>query len=175
MRTTTLALTLAGATAATLVSALAATPADAAGRAAGATSEHQRGVVLECTGTGAHHSAYVDLYENNLHGNYVQVVLDQNPRLAASRQPQDVWAAGEVRTRVRIKDHRVKISGTATKVGHRHHVHEENDDAGSLVVSDGFHRRLKDDLVLTYAGDRIELSCAPAFFYSLDVTTTPTT
>ena len=72
-----------------------------------------------------------------------------------------------------VRHHRVRITGTAPKVGHRHHVHEENDDAGNLVVSDGFHRRLKDDLVLTYRGDRIALSCAPAFFYSLDVTTTP--
>jgi hypothetical protein len=171
-RTSALVLTIAGLAAATLAT----TPADAADRVPNAsTTEHQRGVVLECTGANRMHSAYVDLYENDKHGNFLQVVLDENPKLAASRAPADIWTAGEVRTRIMIGHKRARIVGAAPKVGRRHHVHEENADAGNLIVSDGFHRRLKDDLVLKYDGHRIALSCAPAFLYSLDVTTTPTT
>lgn len=175
-RTAALGLTVAGLAAATLASSPADAADDAVGRATSAsTTEHQRGVVLECTGANRSHSAYVDLYENDKHGNYLQVVLDGNPKLAASRQPADIWKAGEVRTRITIRHQRARVVGTAPKVGGRHHVHAENDDAGNLIVSDGFHRRLRDDLVLKYDGYRIALTCAPAFFYSLDVTTTPTT
>jgi hypothetical protein len=179
-RTGAVGLIVAGLAAATLASspADAADAADAANRIASrsktSTTEHQRGVVLECTGSNRAHSAYVDLYENDKHGNYLQVVLDGNPKLAASRQPADIWRAGEVSTGIKIRHQRARIVGTAPKVGRRHHVHAENDDAGNLIVSDGFHRRLRDDLVLRYDGHRIELTCAPAFFYSLDVTTTPT-
>jgi hypothetical protein len=171
MRTTTFATAVAGLASAACLT----TPAEAADSATGgSTTEHQRGVVLECTGSNRAHSAYVDLYENNLHGNYVQVVLDANPRLAASRQPADIWNAGDVRTGVTIKHERARIVGTAPRTGRRHHVHGENDDAGNHIVSDGFHRRLDDHLVLRYDGHRMALSCSPAFFYSLDVTTTPT-
>jgi len=180
MRTTTLTRgsAIAGGLAATLTGLVGVVgvtaPADAAGRTSGtSTTEHQRGVVLECTGSNRAHSAYVDLYENDKHGNFVQVILDDNPRLAATRTPADIWNAGEVRTRVTIKGKRARIVGTAPKVGPRHHVHEVNDDAGNHIVSDGFHRRLADDLVLKYDGRRIALACSPSFFYSLDVTTTP--
>jgi hypothetical protein len=143
--------------------------------AAGSTTEHQRGIVLECTGSSRAHSAYVDLYENDKHGNVVQVILDGDPKLAASREPADIWNAGQVRTRVTIQGKAARIVGTATKVGPRRHVHAVNDDAGNHIVTDGFHRRLADDLILRYDGHRIALSCSPAFFYSLDVTTTPVT
>jgi hypothetical protein len=177
MRTTAFAVTVAGLANAALVSA----PDDAAARASAtstsfttSTTEHQRGVVLECTGSNRAHTAYVDLYENNLHGNYVQVVLDGNPKLAATRQPADIWNAGDVRTHVTIRHQRARILGTAPRVGRRIAVHETNDDAGNHIVTDGFHRRLADDLVLAYDGHRMRLDCAPAFSYSLDVTTTPT-
>lgn len=168
MRTTAFTMSLAALT----VSAIASAPADAASRTS--TTEHQRGVVLECTGANAAHSAYVDLYENNLHGNYVQVVLDGDPKLATSRQPADIWDAGDVRTHVTIRDQRVRIFGTAPKVGGRTAVHETHDDAGNHIVTDGFHRRLADDLVLSYDGHRMALDCRPSFYYRLNVTTTPT-
>jgi hypothetical protein len=54
-------------------------------------------------------------------------------------------------------------------------VHEEYDDAGQHIVADGFHRRLAHDLVLRYDGITVPLDCAPAFYYSLNVTKTDTT
>ena len=72
-----------------------------------------------------------------------------------------------------IKGKQATIIGTASRIGKRTHVHEELDDAGNHVVSDGWHRRLENDLVLTYAGKTVELTCDPAFFYRLEVTKTP--
>jgi hypothetical protein len=141
--------------------------------AGGSTTEHQRGIVLECTGSTAAHSAYVDLYENDKHGNYAQVVLDGRPALSASREPQDIWSDGAIRTGVTIKGKRAVVVGTAHKSGPRTPVHETHDDGGNHIVADGFHRRLANDLVLRNDGHRILLTCQPAFFYSLDVTTTP--
>jgi len=135
----------------------------------------ERGVLLECTGQRAGLAAYVNLDENDVHTNYVQVVLNDRPRLAASREPSDILAAGEVRTSVRIAELKAKVSGTAQMVGRRTHVDEEIDDAGQHVVSDGLHRRLATDLVLRYDGTTVPLSCAPAFAYKLDVTRTDLT
>ena len=141
--------------------------------AGGSTTEHQRGVVLECTGSTPAHSAYVDLYENDKHGNYAQVILDDRPALSASREPKDIWRDGAIRTHVTIKGKRAVVVGTAHKTGARRPVHETHDDAGNHIVVDGFHRKLANDLALRYDGRRIALACKPAFFYSLDVTTTP--
>ena len=52
---------------------------------------------------------------------------------------------------------------------------QELDDAGYHVVSDGWHRRLKNDLSLTYAKTSIDLTCDTAFRYKLEVTKTPIT
>ena len=144
-------------------------------RAAEPASTIERGVVMECTGSRHGLDAYVSLYENNIYGNTVQVILDDDPSTAASRQPADVLAAGEVHTGVTIAGQRARIRGTAHRVGPRTPVHEVTEDAGQHIVVDGFHRRLATDLVLRYSGKRVALTCAPAFFYRLDVTRTDTT
>jgi hypothetical protein len=133
----------------------------------------EKGIVLECTGEARGLSAYVNLYENNAFTNYVQVVLDDNPKLATSREPKDIWSDGLVKTSVEIKGKKARITGTASKLGKRSAVHEEIDDAGYRVVSDGWHRQLEHDLTLTYGGTAVDLTCAPAFFYKLEVTKTP--
>jgi hypothetical protein len=149
-------------------------PALASQAAPSAADTHrERGIVLECTGEADGLSAYVDLYENDVYTNYFQVVLNDDPQLARSREPDDILAKGEVRAAIRIKGHTVRVTGTASRVGKRKHVHEEIEDAGNTVVSDGFHRRLRNDLVLKYRGTTVPLHCAPAFYYDLQVTTTP--
>ena len=121
--------------------------------------------------------AYVSLYENDLHGNVVQVILDDDPARAAQSRASDILRAGEVRTGVRIGEHRARIRGTAHRVpvAQRTPVHEDMDDAGQHIVVDGFHRRLVNDLVLRYDGTRVPLTCAPAFAYRLTVTKTDLT
>jgi hypothetical protein len=166
LATATLALTGLGVAPAVAQSTTAAQPSE---------TERQRGVVLECRGAADGLSAYVDLYENDRHGNYFQVILDDDPDLAASRTPKDILDKGQVGAAIRIDGHKVRVTGTAHRVGKRKPVHEEVDDAGQHVVSDGFHRRLAHDLELTYRGTAVPLDCAPAFFYSLKVTSTDTT
>jgi hypothetical protein len=181
MRSTrTTRITTATATVATALLALSAssatalTPAaDASPRASKAVVE--KGVVLECTGEAEGLSAYVNLYENDTYGNYLQVVLDEDPERAASREPQDILRAGKLRTGIIVAGKRARIVGTATRVGPRTRVHEETDDAGQHVVMHGYHRRLAHRVVLRYDGAAVPLRCAPAFFYRLEVTKTPIT
>lgn len=167
MRTPTIALL---ATSALIGLGATASPATAAT----ATSEKERGVVLECTGSAHGLSVYTSLYENDRYGNTVQVILDDDPDLARSRNPKnDFLVGGTVKTGITIKGKRASISGTAVRVGPKKHVHEEMDDAGQHVVTDGFHRRLADDLVLRYGAKTVPLDCAPAFHYNLTVTKEP--
>ncbi len=140
----------------------------------GGDTVREHGVVLECTGEADGLSAYVNLYENSKYTNYLQVVLNDDPELAASREPKDLLANGEVRTAIRIDGHKARVTGTVERVGKRKAVHEEYDDAGNHIVADGYHRRLASDLVLKYDGSTVRLRCAPAFYYDLQVTTTPT-
>jgi len=148
---------------------LASTPATAAP----AETHTERGIVLECTGEVDGLSAYVNLYENDVYSNYVQVILDDDPERSASREPNDIWSEGEFSTSVRIDGRKARIRGDAHPVGRRKKVHEELDDAGYHVVSDGWHRRLANDVRLRYAGTTVPLTCAPAFRYRLQVTKTP--
>jgi hypothetical protein len=142
--------------------------------AAAPTTEQQRGIVVQCTGSVRGLSVYVDLYENNQHGNVVQVILNDNPQTAKSREPeQDFLNDGVLKTGITIKGKRVAISGTAERVGAKKPVHEVIDDGGEHIVSDGFHRRLATDLVLKYGQKTVPLDCAPAFYYQLTVTREP--
>jgi hypothetical protein len=166
-------ITIAGAVVALI--GLGAAPSLAHPTAAAAGTERQSGVVLECTGAAGGLAAYVNVYENDKHGNYFQVILNEDPELAGSREPKDLLSNGEVRGTIRIDGHKARVTGDVHRVGKRKHVHEEIDDAGNHVVSDGFHRRLSNDLVLTYRGSTIQLDCDPAFAYRLKVTKTDIT
>ncbi|MFA6575441.1 MAG: hypothetical protein WCS84_08460 [Nocardioides sp.] len=149
-------------------------PAETAARAA-AEVVKEKGIVLECTGKAHGLAAYVNLYENDVYANYVQVILNDDPALAKSREPADILDAGEIRTGVRIAGKQARVVGTAVRYGAKKHVHEEYDDAGQHIVADGFHRRLGYELALRYDGTTVPLRCAPAFYYSLNVTKTDTT
>ena len=168
-------ITLAGA--ALALTGLGAAPALASHPTTAAPTDttRERGIVLECRGEAHGLSAYVDIYENNAYSNYFQVILDDDPKRAASREPKDLFEKGKVRGSIRIKGHKVRVTGDAHRVGKRKRVHEEIDDAGQHIVSDGFHRRLANDLVLTYRGTTVPLDCAPAFAYDLKVTKTDIT
>ncbi len=135
----------------------------------------ERGVVLECTGSAGGVDAYVNVYENSQYSHYLHVVLNDDPQQAASREPADLWRAGRVRGAIRVAGKRAVVHGTAVRVGRPKRVHEEIDDAGQRIVSDGVHRRLRTHLVLSYDGVRVPLTCDPAFAYRLRVTRTDAT
>jgi hypothetical protein len=135
----------------------------------------EKGYVFECTGEADGLSAYVNLYENDTYSTYLQVILDDDPEQAASREPKDILRGTKVRTGIKVAGKQATIVGTARKVGPRKPVHQEVDDAGQHVVMHGFHRRLAHRLVLRYDDTTVPLTCAPAFYFHLKVTTTDTT
>jgi hypothetical protein len=141
-------------------------------------THRERGYVLECTGhrlTGnTDRTAYVSLYENSVYGNYVEIVLDEKPGRSASRQVPDVAVVDEVRVGAKIRGHRARVVGNLGRTDERTHVHEEIDDAGRHIVSDGTHRGVVSDLGLLYKRGNYQLVCDPAFYYNLKVTTTET-
>lgn len=150
-------------------------PTYAKATADGATTERERGIVLECTGEAGGLQAYANVYENDTYGNYFQVVLgapdDGNGR---SKEPQrPMFRDGVIRATITIDGQKAKVRGTAKKVGKKTPSHMETDDAGYHVSSHGTHRRLANDLVLSYDGTTVPLTCDPAFAYDLKVTKAP--
>ncbi|WP_244928154.1 hypothetical protein [Nocardioides sp. W7] len=164
--TTRLALTIA--TLIGIAGPVLASPATAA-----AETTRERGVVLECSGTLRGQQVHASVYENSAYGNVVSVVVGDPKRggAAGSRHTEaGLWTGRTVDARVRVDGLRARITGPARRVGPRIAVHEELDDAGQHVVSDGFHRRLRNDLVLRYRRQQTPLTCETAFFYDLTVT-----
>jgi hypothetical protein len=137
------------------------------------TVTHENGVVVECRGTWRHRDVYASLYENNLHGNVVQVVVDDG-RYAASRQPKREPVVGDqVRTRVRLGGTRAVVKGLARLDGTRTHVSEVLDDAGQTVESTGVQRGLDTDIAFHWRDHAAKLDCSGSFRYRLTVTRTP--
>lgn len=138
-------------------------------------THRERGFVLECRGTAEGHEAYVALYENDVYGNYLQVVLDDDPKRAASREPADIFTHGDVKVGVKIRGRQARVVGGIGRLDRRTPVHEEHDDGGQAIVIDGTHRQLVFDLGLLYRGRSFQLLCDPAFYYDLQVTTSDAT
>jgi len=134
------------------------------------TTERERGIVLECTGEADGLAVYASLYENDKYVNVLQVVLGEDGNGKSKQVERNFLVDGKVRARITIDGAKAKIRGTAELVGKKTPVHEEHDDAGYLITVDGTHRRLATDLVLTYDGARVPLTCDPGFRYDLMVT-----
>ena len=151
-----------------LLSTLTALPASATAATPATTVE--KGVVIECTGALAGRPVYVSLYENNRYVNVVQVDVGDD---GASREVRDIVRAGRVRTSVAIGDDVARVAGTVAVTGRPTRVHEEQDDAGQHILSDGTHRALSTRLRVSFQGERTRLACDNAFRYRLRVTKTP--
>ena len=76
----------------------------------------------------------------------------------------------DVRAVMRLEGKRAVVEGTARAVGKKTLVHEEHDDAGQHITIDGTHRRLANDLTLTWKRTTVPLDCDNAFVYDLQVT-----
>ncbi|HEU4810638.1 MAG TPA: hypothetical protein VFT00_00725 [Nocardioides sp.] len=162
--------TLATATLIALGTAGPATSVTAEARAATSTTTHERGIVLECTGRLAGKHVFTSLYENDAYVNVIQVVIGDDGTGASREVERGFLDDGQVRGSVRVDGRRALVTGTAHRVGERLPVHEEYDDAGQHITVDGYHRRLANDLVLTYAGRTRPLTCDTAFAFNLQVT-----
>jgi hypothetical protein len=155
-------------TAAATATALSASPAGAATGAPTTTVE--KGVVIECTGHVGGQDVYVSLYENNRYANVVQVNIGED---GASRQVRDIVRGGRARAGVRIDGSLARVAGAVRATGRRSAVHEEMDDAGQHIVTDGTHRALRTRLHLSFRSERSRLTCENSFRYRLRVTKTP--
>ena len=133
------------------------------------TTTRERGIVIECTGTLGAREVWTSIYENNTVKNVVQVVVGDDG-LGSSRESAQAFKVGrDVRATLRLSGKRVVIDGTARVVGKKTAVHEEHDDAGQHIIVDGTHRRLANDLTLTWKGTTVPLDCENAFVYDLQV------
>lgn len=152
--------------------ALAATAALVGLAAPASTTTHERGIVVECTGTMQGRSVYASLYENNRYADVLQVLVgDDDHQVGGSREDRDGFLErGRVTAAMKVDGSRARITGTAPKVGRNTPVHEEYDDAGQHITADGTHRLLDTDLELTWRGRTVPLDCGTAFAYRLTVT-----
>jgi hypothetical protein len=141
------------------------------------TTTHERGVVVECTGTLHGRSVYASVYENDTYANVLQILVgDDDQQVGGSRQDRDGFVDhGRVTAAMKVDGRRALITGTARRVGDRIPVSEEYDDAGQHITTTGFHRSLDTDLRLTWRGRSTPLDCATAFAYRLKVVKESTT
>jgi hypothetical protein len=139
----------------------------------GSTTTREQGTALSCTGTWRGRHVYAEVYENSLHGNHVQVVIDDG-ELAASRWQDDAMVVGKrVGVQVRLGGSAAVVKGLARPDGTRTPVHEVLEDAGQTIESTGVQRGLETALGLHWRGHRAQLDCSDAFRYRLTVTRTP--
>ncbi|GAB3789083.1 hypothetical protein [Nocardioides ungokensis] len=143
--------------------------------AGAATTTHEVGNVIECTATIKGRAVYASLYENNLHGNVIQVVIGKGDnQVGGSRQVAGGFIDHkQVHGSIVVGGRRAVIDGHASRRVKRTPVHEEYDDAGEHITVDGYHRKLAKDLTLTWRHRTVQLSCDNAFFYDLQVTREP--
>ncbi len=137
----------------------------------------ERGIVIECTGDAHGVQVWTSVYENQRYGNTVQVVIgDPDDGNGNLRETDEKFLVdGAVKASVKVDGKKAVIKGTAVRYGARSRVYEEYGDAGFLIKTRGFHRQLRTDLVATYAGKVVPLTCDPAFYYDLEVKKIPTT
>ncbi len=144
---------------------------------AGPGWERERGIVIECTGKAQGVRVWTSVYENRPYGNTVQVVIgdpdDGNGNLRNT--DERFLVDGSVKASLTVNGKKAVVKGTAERYGARTKVYEEYDDAGFLIKTRGFHRKLRTDLVAKYAGTVVPLTCDPAFYYDLEVKKIPVT
>jgi hypothetical protein len=138
-------------------------------------TSRERGVVIECGGTYRGQDVYVSVYENDTYANVFQVVVGDDGLGNIRESAQGVVEKKQVHATVKLDGRKVLVSGSAQPYGKKIRVHEEHDDAGQHIVVDGVHRKLRSDLTMRWQGRTVDLACADAFRYDLQVTKTDTT
>lgn len=143
-----------------------------AAQASEPTTTREKGIVLECHGTIRGRAVYASLYENNTVANTIQILVgDDDQQVGGARDTaRDFLDGRAVRGILKVDGRRALIEGTAHRVGRKVAVHEEHDDGGQHITVDGTHRRLANDLELTWKGATVPLDCDEAFAYDLQVT-----
>jgi len=138
----------------------------------GKNVERQRGIVVEGTSLAEDLSATVTVYENSLYGNSIQVVLgdpDHGGLIGSLEQTEPFVVGGVLNARVTIDGRIAELTGTVERTGRTTRVTEPVQDAGEQVISKGTHTQLLTDVTLSFDGQTVPLSFAPAFAYDLEV------
>ena len=135
-----------------------------------ATIEHQRGIVLEGTGTAGGLVVTVHVYENDAHGNSAQVVLGDpgDDRIGAVEQDAAFVVDGVLTATVEVDGRTATVTGTVAPSGAEATAVDPSRDTEQHVVR-GTHTPLNADLVVTYGDIRVPLRVSPAFAYDLEV------
>lgn len=135
----------------------------------------EKGVVIECTSAAPALDAYVSMYDNSRYVNVLQVVIgDPDQGMGNSAEsPTRFVRARQAFGQVDVGGEVATVTGSAVRTGPKSRVREEYDDAGQLIVTRGWHRRLRTDLSLAYGDVTVPLTCDTAFAYHLHVTRTP--
>ena len=135
----------------------------------------ERGIVLECHGQASGFEARATVYENSRYGNTVQVGIGdpESDKGGMRNTDQKFLVDGDLKATVQVAGQRAVVKGTAVRFGPRIPVSESFDDGPYLVKNRGFHRQLRTDLVVKYAGKVVPLTCDPAFYYNLEVKRIP--
>ncbi|GGO67938.1 hypothetical protein [Nocardioides deserti] len=149
--------------------------ATSASQTTASETSRERGVVIECGGSYRGDDLYVSVYENNLYANVFQVVVGDDGLGNIRESAKGFVEKKQVRATLKLDGRKVLVTGTAKPYGKKVAVHEEHDDAGQHIVVDGVHRKLRTDLTMRWKGRTVDLTCADAFRYDLQVTKTDTT
>lgn len=181
MRTTQL--TMATLATATLIGFGAAAPvhaftadASATSRTGVPTTTHERGNVLECTGTFRGRPVYASLYDNSVYGSTIQIVIgDGDTQVGGGREVKRPLIDGrQVHGALKLAGSRAVIDGHARRVGPRSQVTEEYDDAGQHISVRGINRALSSTVAMTWRNRTVPLTC-DGHYYDLKVTKVDTT
>jgi hypothetical protein len=148
----------------------------------GAVTTLEQGHVLSCTGQAGEQSVAVELYENSLHGSFVNVSVEgPDGQYGGSSTPSTLFDQGTLDTELpinRLGDDETPagtaiIKGVYTPKGKPELIHDVYEDDGWTVVSTGNHHRLKAKVQVDVLGETVRLTCANAFTYDLEITKTP--
>ncbi|WTW98425.1 hypothetical protein OG216_36080 [Streptomycetaceae bacterium NBC_01309] len=193
---------VAAAVGAVAVLAVAAVPATATATAQAAEAQRgvpssttiQRGHALACEGTADGVSVTVDLYENSLHGAHAGIFVEtaegayrggfgpQDTRMfrygrvsakIALEPAEEEDAAAQAPTAAGAVGAVADVGGTYARTGRPERVHEEIEDAGRIIVTDGLNQQLRTDVSVSVLGRDVPLSCGTAFAFDLLVRTYP--
>lgn len=127
--------------------------------------QRERGLVIEAVSDDAALPAFVTIYENDVYGNSIQVVLDpENDLIGAAEGTAPFVVDGVIDVTVQIAGKPARLTGTVVETDTTRNV-EPVQDAGEQLVIRGTHRLLDADLTLSYDGASVPLQAAPAFAY----------
>lgn len=146
------------------------TPDTKADREAETRTESERGIVLEGTGTWKGQEVTVSVYENQRHGNVLQIVVgdpDGNHAIGSGQGREAYVIDGVLNVGLDVGGDLAVVKGTVERNGTPRPASEPNVD-GDLVSSTGTHVPLLVDATFSYLGTTVDLEFEKAFRYDLE-------